>query len=270
MSDTCTANSKNICKASVARSKLIKFILALCVFSVFASLIGLGTWQLKRLQWKLDLIQRVTQRVHAPPVPTPNAYKWSKINARDDEYRHVSVSGKYLYDLTTQVQAVSKLGSGFWVMTPLKSIDGSIVLINRGFIPSKENRLISIEEAKDHLDHSADSIVNVTGLLRMTEPGGAFLRSNDPTNNRWYSRDVHAIAKARQLSLVAPYFIDADATQTISKHNLKGKYSVTYPIAGLTVIDFPNNHLAYALTWYALALLLAIACYWILFCDRKR
>ena len=82
----------------------------------------------------------------------------------------------------------------------------------------------------------------------MTEPKGAFLRSNNPAEDRWYSRDVAAIAKARGLSSVAPYFIDADASP-----NPGG-----LPVGGLTVISFPNTHLIYAITWFALAGLVAI------------
>ena len=85
----------------------------------------------------------------------------------------------------------------------------------------------------------------MTGLLRITEPDGAFLRSNDPAANRWYSRDVAAIAKARDLGLTAPYFVDADATP-----NPGG-----YPVGGLTVVRFPDNHLVYALTWFVLCAL---------------
>jgi surfeit locus 1 family protein len=86
----------------------------------------------------------------------------------------------------------------------------------------------------------------VTGLLRMTEPKGALLRPNDPANGRWASRDVAAMGAARGLHNVAPYFIDADATPA----------PADAPRGGLTVIAFPNNHLVYALTWLALAVVL--------------
>jgi surfeit locus 1 family protein len=92
-----------------------------------------------------------------------------------------------------------------------------------------------------------DAVGTVTGLLRLTEPHGAFLRSNDPAADRWYSRDIAAIAADRGLGKVAPYFIDADAAPG----------SEGLPIGGLTVLTFPNNHLVYAFTWAALALLAA-------------
>ncbi len=89
----------------------------------------------------------------------------------------------------------------------------------------------------------------VTGLLRLSEPGGGFLRSNVPGEDRWYSRDVAAIAAARGIGDVAPYFIDADGAP-----NQGG-----YPIGGLTRVVFPNNHLVYAITWFSLAAMLAAA-----------
>ena len=85
----------------------------------------------------------------------------------------------------------------------------------------------------------------MTGLLRVTEPNGGFLRANDPASNRWSSRDVEAIARARGLADVAPYFIDADAASDPG----------AWPRGGLTVIRFPNSHLVYALTWFGMALL---------------
>lgn len=94
----------------------------------------------------------------------------------------------------------------------------------------------------------------MTGLLRLSEPGGAFLRANDPAGDRWFSRDVAAIAAAKGLANVKLYFIDADATP-----NMGG-----LPIGGLTVVTFRNSHLVYALTWYALAIMSVGAVYLVL------
>ena len=87
--------------------------------------------------------------------------------------------------------------------------------------------------------------MTVTGLLRMSEPGGGFLRANDAKADRWYSRDVAAIAASKRIDQAAPYFIDADASS-----NPGG-----FPVGGLTVVQFRNSHLVYALTWFSLALM---------------
>lgn len=238
---------------------------------IVAVFIGLGTWQLKRLQWKLDLIARVSQRVHAQPVSAPTRERWAKVNADADEYRHVRVAGTFLYPLTVRVQAVTELGSGFWLLTPLRTADGSVVLINRGFVPAKAGDwLPQSSPATQDISTATDSVV-VTGLLRMPEPGGAFLRHNDPIVNRWYSRDVQAIAAARNLPLVAPYFVDADVTRQPASTQVSAAAdsTQTQPVGGLTVIAFHNNHLVYALTWYALALMLGGAGWWILREERR-
>lgn len=204
-------------------------------------LTALGVWQLERRVWKLALIDRVEQRIHAAPSPLPAASSWAAINAADDEYRRITVAGWFLNDRETLVQAVTDYGGGFWVLTPLKTADGAIVLVNRGFVPP-DRRNPATRRAGN-----PQGTVSVTGLLRMTEPKGGFLRNNDPAVGRWYSRDVAAIAAARGLRQVAPFFIDADATP-----NPGG-----YPLGGLTVVRFPNNHLIYALTWFGLALMIA-------------
>lgn len=213
------------------------FYLALIAAIGFAAL---GVWQVERRAWKLDLIARVNARTHAPPALLPAPADWSKIDRQRDEYRRISTTGTFLHDSETLVQALTEQGAGFWVVTPLRTASG-IVLVNRGFVP-QEKRAPAARAAAQ-----GDEPVRITGLLRMSEPGGGFLRANDPGAGRWYSRDIIAIAGAKRLDHVAPFFIDADATP-----NPGG-----YPLGGLTVIAFRNEHAVYALTWFALALMSA-------------
>ncbi len=202
---------------------------------------SLGVWQVERLFWKLALIERVDARVHAAPVAAPGPDVWPRITGDADEYRHVTVTGRFLDARETLVQALTDQGAGYWVMTPLATANGTL-LINRGFVPP--------ERAATALHAAPSGDVRVTGLLRLSEPGGTLLRANRPAEGRWYSRDVAAIAQARGLGAsVAPYFIDADATP-----NPGG-----WPIGGLTVVHFRNAHLIYALTWFALAVMCAFA-----------
>ena len=198
---------------------------ALCL--VFAALFGaLGVWQVERLRWKLDLIERVDARLAQPAVPVPDA-----LDPEQFEYRRVRVSGTFLHDRETMVEALTERGAGHWVMTPLRTERG-LILINRGFVP--EGRASARTKGR----------VEVEGLVRLSEPEGRFLRPNRPSEERWYSRDVAAIAKNRGLGPVAPYFIDAGASP-----------GGALPIGGLTVVRFRNTHLIYALTWFGLCAL---------------
>ncbi|EJC85715.1 hypothetical protein Rleg4DRAFT_7604 [Rhizobium leguminosarum bv. trifolii WSM2297] len=212
-------------------------IFCVCLALLAAALSALGTWQVQRLAWKRELIARVDERVHAAPVPAPAQADWGKVNAADDEYRRVSATGTLANDKETLVYASTVLGPGYWVMTPLSLADGTAILVNRGFVP------IDRRDPATRREGELSGPVEITGLMRMTEPKGSLLQSNDAAADRWYSRDVAAIAQKRVAGAIAPYFIDADAAA-----NPGG-----LPVGGLTIIHFPNNHLVYAITWYGLA-----------------
>lgn len=228
------------------RSALALVVVALAALLAFAGFVALGNWQLRRLSWKRHLIAETTARVHRPPVAAPGPAQWASIRAGHRQYLHVRVSGRFINDDETLVHGTSRFGYGYWLMTPLRSDAGFIVLVNRGYVPASlpgtpGDRALPRPEGE----------VTVTGLLRLSEPRGGFLRSNDPARHRWYSRDVDAIAAALKLpaDTVAPYFIDADA-----QADRQG-----WPAGGQTVIHFPNHHLNYAITWYILALGVIVA-----------
>lgn len=204
-------------------------------------LVSLGVWQLQRLQWKTALIERVEAGLVAPPSTAPGPDLWTGVTFDTAEYRRVEVRGQYLPSDDTLVKAVTSRGSGFWVMAPFETDDGWRLFINRGFVP--DDRTSASDRPKPEGEQT------VTGLLRLTQPGGAFLRDNDPAANRWFSRDTVAMAEALGLGQVAPYFVDADAAGD------------GVPIGGLTVVSFPNKHFGYAMTWFGLAAVFAYLLY---------
>ena len=221
-------------------------MLAMLALMLFAGFVALGTWQVARRAWKLDLIARVDQRVHAPPTAAPGPGQWPRVTAATDEYRHVRLTGVFLHERQTLVSASTVDGSGYWVITPLRAADGITTLINRGFVPPDWCG----RTGKCAAGPAGET--TVAGLLRMPETY-AFLRHNDPAHDRWYARDVQAIATARGLTDIAPYFVDVDAAPAGASS------SASWPEGGLTVINFPNNHLVYLITWYLLALMVAAA-----------
>ncbi len=111
-------------------------LLAVCAALVCLGLIGLGSWQVWRLQSKNALIARVDARVHASAVQAPGRPDWPHVTAQQYEYRHVSIRGAFLNERTTRVQASTVLGSGFWLITPLLTVNGDVVLVNRGYVPA--------------------------------------------------------------------------------------------------------------------------------------
>ena len=230
------------------RRGVIRGVLLAALALAAAGFVALGIWQLQRLDWKRALIARVEGRIHAPAQPPPASSAWPRVKTERDEYRHVAMEGHYVRGRGTRVQALTELGAGDWVLDPLQTADG-IVLVNRGFVPDGANP-----------SQPPTGTATVRGLLRISEPGGAFLRLNQPGQDRWYSRDVAAIARARGLSGVAPYFIDAAATPGDTSG---------WPRAGMTVVRFRNQHLQYALTWFGLAVLTLWAT-WRLLTEERR
>ncbi|AZO81147.1 Surfeit locus 1 family protein [Bosea sp. Tri-49] len=214
------------------------FIAGLCLATLIFA--GLGIWQVQRRSWKLDLIARIELRLKAPPVAAPGPAQWDGITVAADEYRRITLQGRYPDAPETLTMAVTERGPGFWVLALFQADAGFTALVNRGFVPegqrgAAERRKVAGGEAR------------VVGLLRLSEPGGGFLRANDLAAGRWYSRDVAAIAQARGLGQVAPYFVDADAATEPGP----------LPQGGMTQVGFRNTHLVYALTWFCLALMSA-------------
>ncbi|WP_368641816.1 SURF1 family protein [Castellaniella ginsengisoli] len=210
---------------------------------------ALGTWQVHRMYWKHALIARVDGFQHAPPTPAPGAEAWSGLRGELDEYRRVALQG-VLLNHEILVQANTRLGAGFWVMTPLRRDDGSIVFINRGFVDAAHR------DPGRRGETPPAGPIRIEGLLRFSQPGGGFLRSNAPAEGRWYSRDVAAMAQFLGLQPVAPYFVDQSANGAADIHAPAPR---RWPVPGLTVVHFRDAHLSYALTWYALAAMTAAA-----------
>ncbi len=237
---------------NVARPKPRPLVLLL-VLAVFAGLIALSVWQVQRLAWKTDLIARVEDRVwRRDPVPPPSPAEWEVLATGAPEYTKIRATGQYLAGKDALVQAVTVLGRGYWVMTPLQA-EGQIILVNRGFLAEAD--------LGAGIPAPETGVVEIAGLLRLSQEGGAFLRSNDPAADRWFSRDVAEIAKSRGLGTaadpVAPWFLDAGLPAAPGASAGGAVNSDARLVPGLTVIQFRNPHLGYALTWFALALVWA-------------
>ena len=233
------------------------FVVVLCLVLV-AGLLQLGTWQLERRTWKLALIERVTQRLQQPPVDLPDSQLWADLQPADFEYLYVKTTGQWLTDKTVLTQATTALGSGFWVLTPLALSDGSSLLVNRGFIPAAQR---AQWQPPSGASGAPVGNVSIQGLLRKSEPDGGFLRKNDPASQRWFSRDVTAIAQAQQLKGPAPFFLDSGLPDNTLNNNLEARPSSAgpWPREGLTVVRFSNSHLVYAITWFGLAVMVLVA-----------
>lgn len=246
------------------RSTLTRVVLVLTGIALFLAFVSLGTWQVQRRAWKLELLERIDRRVHALPVSVPDPSQWSTMTAASHEYLPVVLQGRWLQGHSVLTQAVTELGAGFWLLTPLERADGTHVLINRGYVPAQLRKQFAqqIADAASPMGEVEHPLVTVRGLLRWSEPDGGFLRDNDPRSDQWHSRDVQAIAMSKGVERMAPFFVDQGLPMDTAV--------MSWPRPSMTVIHFPNNHTVYALTWYGLALMVLGAAWMVMRYEQRR
>ena len=227
-----------------ATSRARRIGTAIAVLIALAILLSLGTWQVERLFWKEALIAELESRIHATPKPLADIEALAA-SGGDVDYRPMTVTGRFDNSRERHFLATWRGNSGFYIYTPLTLSDGRSLFVNRGFVPyeNKEPEMRVLGQLTD--------VVTVRGLARAKLSGkpSSLVPDNDFNRNIFYWKDLDAMASSTGLDAgkVLPFFLDADATP-----NPAG-----LPIGGVTLVDLPNNHLQYAVTWYGLAATLA-------------
>jgi surfeit locus 1 family protein len=223
-----------------------------------AMLIGLGSWQLQRLEWKRGLIARVEARIGAAPAPFAEIEKlWTE--TQDADYTPVVARGAFRHDLEAHVFGTLDGTAGYYIFTPLElaePIDGArFVYVNRGFAP------MALKDPARRPEGEIEGEVTVRGLFR--GPGHArgvaalVAPVDDPAGNSWYQREPVRFAAAAGISAL-PVYIDSFGDETPGE----------WPKGGVTEVEFFNRHLEYALTWFGLAATLAGV--WLAFSMSRR
>jgi surfeit locus 1 family protein len=216
-------------------------------------LIGLGAWQIERMGAKHRLIERVQQRTTQEPRDLPPVESWGSLQPKGYDYTRVRLTGRFLHDKEALVHGLLSTGreavQGYYVLTPMQLPDGAIVIVNRGFVPTEKG------DPKTRPEGQVTGSQTIVGLMRAPERRGYFLPDDDPARNSFFARDPAAIGRAKGLPNVAPFTVDADATA-----NPGG-----WPKGGTTRLSFTDNHLQYAITWFALALgMIAVFVAWVI------
>jgi surfeit locus 1 family protein len=206
-------------------------------------LIGLGLWQLERRTWKEELIATLTERIAEAPRAVPAREAWPRLSQAELEFRRVSFPAEFLHDQEALVHSSGSAfrpdaaGPGHWVFTPARLAGGSLVVVNRGFVPQGR------QDAKTRPDGQIKGFVDVVGAVRWPEPRGRFTPADNRDGNTWYVRDQLAIAAAKGLGTVAPFYVEQEAPPAPGG----------LPRAGRLWVTLANHHFQYALTWFALA-----------------
>jgi surfeit locus 1 family protein len=212
---------------------------------VLVVLLSLGTWQLRRLAWKEALLADITSRLTLPPA-TLEEILALQAGGANIEYRPVLVDGVFDHARERHFLATQDGQPGFHVYTPLVLADGQVLFVNRGFVP------LQMERPETRLAGNPAGKVHIVGLARqkLEAKPSSMVPDNDIARNMFFWKDLDAMAQSAGYpdSRVLQIFVDAD----------KSPNAGGYPQGGVTIIDLPNNHLQYAVTWYGLALTLVI------------
>jgi surfeit locus 1 family protein len=224
-------------------------LFALFIIAAAGVLVALGTWQLERLSWKEGLIAELDVKLAAKPTDLPARERWQRLDAGADEFRRVAFPAEFLpgeealvYSSGSSVRP-DATGPGYWVFAPARLTGGSIVVVNRGFVPEGK------QDPGRRKEGRPSGIVEIVGVMRWPEQRGQFTPADEPQKGLWFARDPAAMAKAKNWGNVAPFYIDQEAP--LPPGGL--------PKAGPLKASLPNNHLQYAVTWYGLAAVILIA-----------
>jgi len=211
----------------------------------FVVLVSLGTWQVERLQWKEALIAEIEARRAAPSL-TLAAWEGLAKPDLEGEYRRMSVTGRFDYAHEQYFFATEDGAVGYHVYVPLVLTDGRTLFVNRGFVPEK------FKVPATRLSGQIAGEITVNGLARaeLGEKPSWLVPDNEPARQVYFWKDLSAMAAQAgvQPDKLVRLFLDADAASNPGD----------YPVGGVTQIDLPNNHLAYAVTWYGLALVMVV------------
>ncbi len=210
----------------------------LTIFSIptLLILLALGSWQLKRLAWKTDIIDIFEKRAYSAPVKPPSKFA----NISDFQFKRIKVKGIFLNEKEIYLNGKTYEGNaGFHVISPMKTTSGQILFVNRGWVSEKyrlpNSRPFSI----------FNDVVEIDAILRLPQKRGYFVPENDPKNGFWFTINPEEIA----------HWLNIDNANTLYYlDQLRTSEVITLPIAGKLKIDIRNVHLNYALTWFGIAL----------------
>jgi cytochrome oxidase assembly protein ShyY1 len=222
-----------------------------------AAFVGLGIWQLQRRVEKHILIAALNERLAAAPEALPAPSQWSALTPTHDEFRRVSFAATYAKLADAMVYSSGSAvredvsGPGTWAFLPARLPDGAIVVVNAGFVQNTMQDRAQQDRAVSRL--LTDAPANLTGYIRFPESAGTLTPSENAAKRLWFTRDHLAMARALGWSeggkSIAPFYIDLENPVPDSG----------IPKPGPLEVHLKDDHLQYAITWFALAGAVVIA-----------
>jgi len=235
---------------------------AVLTLIMVAVCVGLGLWQLQRRLEKHALIAALDERLAASPEALPQPSQWPALTPARDEFRRVSFTASYarlpdavVYSSGSAVRD-DVSGPGTWAFLPAQLPGGETVAVNTGFVQNTMQDRAQQDRAVSRL--LGDAPVILTGYIRFPESAGTLTPPENVARRLWFTRDHLAMARALGWDAgdksVAPFYIDLESPVPDSG----------IPKPGPLEVHLKDDHLQYAITWFALAgaVLIAFAVWW--------
>ena len=222
-----------------------------------ALFVGLGVWQLQRRVEKHALIAALTERIAAAPGSLPQPSQWNALTPDRDEFRRVSFVARYEHRPDAMVYSSGSAvrddisGPGTWAFLPARQPTGETVVINAGFVQNTMQDRGQEDRAVAPL--ITNEPVALTGYIRFPEAAGALTPPENLAKRLWFTRDHLAMARGLGWGAdgqkIAPFYIDLE--QPVPANGI--------PKPGPLEVHLKDDHLQYAITWFALAGAVVIA-----------
>ncbi len=217
-------------------------------FAVMALFVGLGIWQLQRRVEKHALIAAMNERLAAPPAALPEPSRWPVLSAAKDEFRRVEFTATYLRLPDAMVYSSGSAlrsdisGPGTWVFLPARLETGATIVVNAGFVENTMQDRGLEDRAVARL--VTGQPVTLIGYLRFPEAAGWLTPAENREKRLWFTRDHLAMASALGWGgSVAPFYVDLEGPVP----------EAGVPKPGPLEVHLKDDHLQYAITWFALA-----------------
>ncbi len=238
---------------------------ALMTAVMFLILIGLGTWQVRRLAWKEAILAQIARAESAPPIPLPATPDAAGVDSAGVDsanpapftpppFTKIAVTGTLLHDKAALYGAEvrdTRAGPdlGAMLIEPLRRDGAPPLLVDLGWVPVKLTSPVAMPQGA----------VTIIGYVHPADKPGLFSAQDDVAGRHFYTLNPAAIGAALGLDRVAPFILIAldsaaapGAAPAGSPRVSPGR-SMDLPIPAEHLPRPPNHHLEYAITWYGLA-----------------
>jgi len=225
---------------------------------------GLGTWQIYRLQWKLDLIQELEDQLAKEPMELPRLIKVAALP--DFEWRRVIIEGEWDHTHSVLIGPKIKDGKGgYSLVTPLKRPSASTILVDRGFV---ERDLADSTRLNTNPSALADGLVRVVGMLRLQPQKNSFTPDNQPEKGTWYWPDIDQLVEysGGEAAGVQPVLVEAIYQGDMGQKLADVARGV--PVGRDMIVDIRNQHATYSVIWYSLSAATSLM-FWLLVRKKR-